>query len=501
MDHAGLISALKGLSSAHVLVVGDVMLDRFVYGDVSRVSPEGPVPVLGVMRRAEMAGGAGNVVSNLLGLGVKTSLVSLVGPDGAGEQVRELLKDAHVSLVLDPGRPTPVKTRFIARGQQLLRADEERVSPVTGSIETDILKHIESYMKDAGAVILSDYGKGVLTSSVIKRVIELADQKKVPVIVDPKGDSFAKYNGANVITPNRYELSLASGNAPVNNDDDVAFAAQKIIDDCGIDAVVATRSEDGMTIVQRQETGNGFEVPVHLKTQAQEIFDVSGAGDTVVATLGALMAAGADLVSAAQAANAAAGIVVGKVGTAPVRLDELQACLAGGSVSVRSARVASREDAAEQVRQWQAQGLKVGFTNGCFDILHSGHVNYLNQARDRCDRLVVGLNHDASVRILKGPERPVNDEQSRATVIGALGSVDMVVLFGALNEAEDNTPCALIDFIRPDVFFKGGDYTPDTLPEAKIVQAYGGKVAIMPLYDGYSTTSTLEKIKKNDKAA
>lgn len=347
-------------------------------------------------------------------------------------------------------------------------------------------------------MVLSDYGKGCLTAAVIGGVIAAARARGLPVLADPKGRDFGKYRGADVITPNRKELAEATG-METGTDEALVAAARHVIDRHGFPAVVVTRSEQGMSVIEKDRAE-----AVHIRSNVREVYDVSGAGDTVIATLAASLAAGLPLAEAALLANRAGGIVVGKIGTASIRAKEL---LTGGDLAMHtqdnghiSAVTDEWDRAAQQVREWQKQGLKVGFTNGCFDIIHYGHVNYLNQARQRCDKLVLGLNSDASVRILKGPERPVNDQTARGTVMAALGSIDMVVFFGAEKEGQDNTPCALIDQIRPDVFFKGGDYTIDKLPEAKIVQAYGGVVDIMPLYEGYSTTSTIEKMKK-EKAA
>jgi D-beta-D-heptose 7-phosphate kinase/D-beta-D-heptose 1-phosphate adenosyltransferase len=309
------------------------------------------------------------------------------------------------------------------------------------------------------------------------------------VLVDPKGLDFSIYNGADIITPNRKELSQAVGGLPTKTDEEIMVAANKIRATCDIKTVVATRSEDGMSII-----GEGQ--PLHLKTQAREVFDVSGAGDTVIATIAAAWGTGANLQQAVMLANMAGGIVVGKVGTTPIRSQELLEALQGVESLGHQAPLMGWDAAEEIVRGWKAKGLKVGFTNGCFDILHYGHVNYLNHARGQCDRLIVGLNHDVSVKILKGPSRPVNDEVARATVMGALGAVDLVVLFGAEKTGDDNTPCAIIEKLQPDIFFKGGDYTLETLPEAKIVQSYGGEVSIMNLYEGYSTTGTIEKMQK-----
>lgn len=484
-----------------VLVVGDIMLDRFVYGDVNRISPESPVPVLSIKRETTMLGGSGNVLSNLAGLGVQAMVVGLIGDDGDGETIRHLMAergcDSSMLLTADD-RPTTVKTRFLASNQQLLRTDFERNQPATEGLEKKIVQAAENAVAKAQVVILSDYGKGVLTRAVIQGVIAAAHKARIPVLVDPKARDFSIYKGADIVTPNKKELADAI-DMPTNSDEDVVAAAQALIDRSGIQSVVATRSQDGMTILQKK-------TPVHLKTEALEVFDVSGAGDTVIATIAAGLAAGANLYEAAAIANFAAGVVVGKVGTAPIRHEELLAALARGDKAmvkdgqnavsfdrVRQAPISSWDEAAEQVARWRARGLKVGFTNGTFDILHSGHVSYLNQARSRCDRLVVGLNCDESVRRYKSKDRPVNDELSRGRVIGALGSVDMVVVFGRMPEEKD-TPLDLIKKLGPDLLVKGADYTLDQVVGADYVISTGGAVWLAPLEDGKSTTAVIKKM-------
>lgn len=504
----------KGFSSLHdllaaiprtrVVVAGDVMLDRFVYGDVHRISPESPVPVLTIAREEDMPGGAGNVAANLAGLGASCRILAVAGADGAGAALRALLEErtgAVCDFVTDSARPTTVKSRFLAQHQQLLRTDFEQARPLPPALREELLAKADAVLNEADALVLSDYGKGVLADGVAAALIGMAARLGIPVLVDPKGSDYGIYRGASVVTPNRKELSEATGGMPAKSDAEVTAAARALIDRAGIGAVIATRSQDGMSVI---EPGRD---PVHLRTEALEVFDVSGAGDTVIATAAAALAAGASLTEAAALANAAGGIVVAKVGTAPVRAQELGARLDaretglragdGAAVvadSVREAPVCGFDEACERVRRWQARGLRVGFTNGCFDLLHYGHASYLNRARDLCDRLVVGLNADESVRRLKGDGRPVNAERARAGVLGALGSVDMVVPFGA-DPADGDEPCRLVGLLRPDIYFKGGDYSESRLPEAAVVKSYGGQVRIMDLYEGHSTTGTIEKMK------
>ncbi len=485
---------VETLSNTTVTVIGDVMLDAFVYGESRRLSPEAPVPVLLADHDTAMPGGAANAAANLAGLSVRAHMIGVVGNDETGRALRAGLQAGgvmHEGLIVDPSRPTTVKTRYISQDGHIVRVDTEKTYPVSDDIAAKLIAAAQDAIAQSGAVIISDYAKGVLRNDVIRAVIDAAKKKNIPVITDPKGTDYTKYQGTFAVTPNRKELAEITG-MKADSDADVIAAARALIKSAGLENVVVKRSEDGITVVP--QAGQ----PTHIKARAKEVREVSGAGDTVVATLAAALAAGQKLENAAQIACDAAGITVARAGTCLITSDDLRGQGAPGFISPV---MKEWDEAAARVRAWQKQGFKVGFTNGCFDILHYGHVNYLNQARARCDKLIVGLNHDASVRILKGPSRPVNDEMARATVMAALGSVDMVVFFGAAEKGQDNTPCALIDAIRPDVFFKGGDYTIDKLPEAKIVQAYGGTVDIMPLYEGYSTTSIIEKTKSDKEKA
>lgn len=487
---------LEGAKNAPVMVAGDIMLDRFVYGSVDRISPESPVPVLSIAREEAMLGGAGNTLANLAGLGAKGIILSIVGDDENGALVKAKAKEAGIDitgLLTDASRPTIVKTRYLAGHQQLLRTDFESKTPCTKNISDALLEKAKTVFKTAKVLILSDYGKGLLQKDFISALIKMAKAENVTVIVDPKGNDFSIYKGADIITPNRKELSEGANNAPTETDEQVIAACEKIIKECGIGAVVATRSKDGMSIIQKGKA------PVHLRGRDIEVFDVSGAGDTVIATLAAALAAGASLENAAQLANLAGSIVVTKVGTAPIRSAELQDALDGNAAFAyadKKAPVLGWDEAAEQIKRWRAKGQKVGFTNGCFDILHAGHVSYLNAARGQCAKLIVGLNKDASVKILKGPTRPVHDEESRAAVLGALASVDMVVLFGAEKESQDNTAKELLKVLKPDLYFKGGDYKSENeIPETPIVKSFGGEIRLMPNFEGHSTTGSIKKIR------
>lgn len=481
-DLTHLIDAIAG---TRILVVGDVMLDRFTHGSVDRVSPEAPIPVLRVRRETAMPGAAGNVAANLSALGVSVDLVSVIGDDAAGSELSALVAaqlGRAGGLLTIADRPTTTKTRFIAGGQQLLRADAETDAPLADAEAARLLAAVAERLPGVGMLVLSDYGKGVLSAEVIAALMDLAHAAGVRVLVDPKGRDYRRYRGAFCITPNARELAEATGMA-TRDDAGVVAAARALAADCGIDSVIATRSEQGLSVVPA-------EGPVtHLRAQAREVFDVSGAGDTVVAVLAAAIAAGADLPAAATLANIAAGIVVAKVGTATVRPGELRDAAGLALATGPGAKRVSLDRAVEQVERWRRQGLRIGFTNGCFDLLHPGHISLIAQARAACDRLVLGLNSDDSVRRLKGPSRPVQNEASRATILSALGDVDLVVVF-----AQD-TPLALIEALRPDVLVKGADYSVENVVGAREVLGWGGRVVLAELSEGQSTTGTIARMK------
>lgn len=483
-DLSVLATRVLALRQAPILCIGDVMLDQFVYGDVERISPEAPIPVLRVRRETAMLGGAGNVVRNLVALGAAPHFISLVGDDMAGREVERLVGlhgEVTPHLLVEEGRQTTIKTRFSAGSQQLLRADRETVFPLNGLCLDTLLGDALGLLPRIGAVVLSDYGKGVLTRRVIREVIEGAQAASRPVVVDPKGHDYSIYAGATLVTPNRKELHEAT-TMPVGDDDEIVAAARRLIADCAIANVLVTRSQDGMTLVTREGAVH------HLPAEAREVFDVSGAGDTVVAAMAAAIASGAPLAEAAKLANVAAGIVVGKVGTAVVYASDLVEALHQSETNILEAKVAGLTAAIDQVARWRHKGQKVGFTNGCFDLLHPGHVSLLTQARSQCDRLVVGLNSDASVKRLKGETRPIQTEASRATVLASLASVDLVVIFG------EDTPYELIAALHPDVLVKGADYTVEQVVGADLVQGWGGKVVLANLAEGHSTTATIARM-------
>jgi len=475
-------SAVKRLGRASVLVVGDAMLDRYVYGDVTRVSPEAPVPILTVTREVAMPGGAGNVVRNLIALEAAVAFVSVVGDDQAGSDLTGLIggqQGVEPWLLVQGGRTTTMKTRYIAQGQHLIRADREETIALPEKLAARLVRIATDAMAATSVTVLSDYRKGVLGADVAQRLIAAAKQLGRRVIVDPKGVDYARYSGADIVTPNRRELAEATG-LTLDSETSIVAAAQVLIQRYGFGAVLVTRAEDGMTLV----TGADIR---HFPGEAKEVYDVSGAGDTVVATLAAAMAVDVPLLDAARLANIAAGIAVGKVGTAVARQNEILAAITPATGALR--KVVTPAAAAEAAERWRTRGYKVGFTNGCFDLLHPGHVHLLEQCRAMCDRLIVGMNSDASVKRLKGPSRPANGEAARAAVLAALTSVDLVCLF------EEDTPLAILNLIKPDVLIKGADYTRETVVGAREVESWGGKVALAELLPGHSTTATLARLR------
>ncbi len=476
---------LAALTEQTVLCVGDLMLDEFVYGEVSRISPEAPTPVIAVKRSEVMVGGAGNVARNLVSLGTRCIFVGVVGDDDAGSELKAALAkesriDAH--LVIDAGCQTTRKVRFVSEhhSAHMLRADWEGAGPINSKSEDALIAHVTKVMPKVGAVVLSDYAKGALTPRVVRAVIDAANKLGKPVLVDPKGRDYSIYRGATLITPNRQELADAT-HSPAQTDDQIAAAAAELGRALGTKAVLVTRSEAGMTLV-----GEGG--AIHVPAYRVRVRDVSGAGDTVVAVLAAMLAMQADFESAMRAANAAAAVVVGKRGTATLTVAELRsrilpaATLAPGEKIVFDWALLD-----EHVAEWRKLGLRVGFTNGCFDLLHPGHVKLLAGARVACDRLVVGLNGDASVTRLKGAGRPVQPVHSRAEVLAALEAVDLVAVF------DEDTPEKLIARVKPTVLVKGSDYKREDVVGHAIVEALGGEVILIDLVPGQSTSAMVER--------
>jgi D-beta-D-heptose 7-phosphate kinase/D-beta-D-heptose 1-phosphate adenosyltransferase len=471
-----------GFHDVRILVVGDLMLDRYILGEVDRISPEAPVPVLRHAHRYERPGGAANVAMNLAGLGCQALLAGLWGADAEQRELAAALEAAHIDTtgVVTSSLPTISKTRIVGRTQQLLRLDiESREAPSLEDID-HLQARVLGLVEKVHAVILSDYAKGALTPDLCAAAIRTARRLNVPVFVDPKTPDLSKYSGATMVCPNLTELSQATG-VPARNLDVLLAAAEQQRVEHGFDYLTATMSERGIRVLS---AAGSF----HSPARAREVFDVSGAGDTVIATLAASMAAGLSVETATDLANLAAGIVVGKVGTAPIAHHELIALLTPSTKLNADEKILDRQRLAARIADWRASGETIVFTNGCFDLLHVGHITLLEDCRKFGTKLVLGLNSDASVCRLKGPTRPIVAELERARVMAALAAVDAVVLF-----AED-TPLELIGEIRPDVLVKGGDYTIETVVGHQEVLAAGGRVEIIPTVEGFSTTNLVRKL-------
>lgn len=476
------VTEIDKFSEATILCVGDVMLDRFTYGAVQRISPEAPVPVVRVAYSDAMPGGAGNVARNMTVLGAQCHLLSVTGADEAGDELTALmsaLPGLICHTVTDRTRPTTTKTRFVAANQQVLRVDNEVDTQISQDVGKELIDRAISLLPDVDVVVLSDYAKGVLTAQVTSAIVTAARAAGVPVIVDPKGRDYAKYLGASLITPNLKELHEVTG-IEATTDEAVERAVKPLFE--YVEAVLVTRSELGASFLRRDGA------VAHLPTTAREVFDISGAGDTVVATLAVAIGVGIEAARAAELANVAAGIVVGKVGTAAVEMRELLDATRREERGSLLDKLGETEDVVSLARRWKSEGRRVGFTNGCFDLVHPGHISLLSQAAAQCDRLIVGLNSDASVRRLKGPERPIQSELSRALVLAAIAGVDAVVLF------DEDTPAALIAKLRPDVLIKGADYAPSDVVGADFVQSYGGTLYLADLTPGQSTTRMVDRI-------
>ena len=479
------LSVFNNLSDVKILVVGDVMLDRYWTGDSSRISPEAPVPVVKIGDLDDKVGGAANVARNIAHLDGQVTLLGIVGEDENGERLEQLLASENITsaLVKQNQQPTITKLRVISRQQQVVRLDFEEAFATEHA--SAVKAAFEAQLNNFDFVLFSDYNKGSLSN--IKEMIQIARDAGKKVLVDPKSKDLADYAGANVITPNKTEFVAAGG--LVNNELEIQSSARSIMENCGIESILLTRSEQGMSAITADSKTD-------MPAQVLEVSDVTGAGDTVIATLTMMMAAGLDLADAAKVANLAAGIVVAKLGAATVSPEELYRVVNEHMFASKQAHYQTPfEEVLKHIEFARQSGEKIVFTNGCFDILHAGHVHYLEQAKALGDRLVVGLNNDASITRLKGEGRPVNPLKERATVITGLASVDWVIPFGEVNGNEfDDTPYDIIKQVNPDVLVKGGDYTVDTIVGADLVQKAGGEVAVIEFVDGCSTTRIIEKI-------
>lgn len=476
---------LVSFSGAKILVVGDVMLDHYLWCQVTRVSPEAPVPVVRVKEKNSMLGGAANVAANLTGLGCEVALLGARGDDEAGRTLSEQLHGNGIedNLIQESYRPTTTKTRVLAQGQQLIRLDEEEVGALSDQAARELLARYLKLLPGKQAVIFSDYGKGVLAGDICRQMISRGRKRNIPVLVDPKGKDWERYLGATCITPNEAELESVAEEF-ICGEKELLREARKVRTKYQLDYLLVTRGAKGMVLIDAQSGAKLIAAKPH------EVFDVSGAGDTVIAVLAAGVAAGVAWGSAAGIANAAAGVVVGKVGTHAIKIDELQVALRLDEVGSFH-KIYNLADAKIQVDSWRAVGQRVVFTNGCFDLLHAGHIKLLHSAAKEGNRLIVGLNSDASVGRLKGSDRPILNQQDRAAILAALEYVDMVVIF------DEDTPLNLIDSLRPDVLVKGADYSKEKVVGHELVESWGGKVVLVPLATGSSTTNIVKSIQKN----
>ncbi len=487
-DYHRLLDCVEQFQSSgkKALVIGDLMLDRYVVGDVQRISPEAPVPVVLQRRYQENAGGAANVANNLVQLGIHCDICGCIGVDSEGDSLLAILQGLgiHTEFVYrSADRPTISKTRIMSGNQQIVRVDLEDSQPFNNDEQNELLGLLlQALAQQPDIVILSDYAKGVLTPALCQQVIEHCRQQHITVLVDPKGQDYQKYQGATALTPNKKEAAEACAVALHDNAALIQGAA-KLRQQLKLDFLAVTRGEEGISLISPEQTH-------HISATAKQVFDVSGAGDTVIATLASGLLHQLNPLQALELANIAAGVVVGKVGTVPIQREELILTLANKESGQQTDKICTLAQLKEKVAAWQQQKLKIVFTNGCFDLLHAGHVTYLEAARKTGDKLILGLNTDKSVQALKGPSRPVINEHDRARVLAALESVDAVVLF------DEDTPLHLVNTLRTDVIVKGDDYREEQVVGAEQVKSWGGQVKLIPLVQGRSTSNILQKINR-----
>ena len=460
----------QSLKNGAVLVIGDVMLDRYIEGDVTRISLEAPIPILDKQSERYILGGAGNVAANLRSFNVAVGLIGIVGDDDSSTKITSMLEKINVNsnLVSVRNSHSTTKTRFTNKQHQVFRFDVD----LKLSRDKEIIDYVKANIDDYNVVLLSDYGKGVISNVTAREIIKLANKKGKKVLVDPKGSDYKKYDGAYLITPNRNELCEAVGLDVQGNENQYA---QKLLDSINIDNMLVTLGQDGMVIV-------GKELAKYYRSQAVEIFDVSGAGDTVISSIAAGISAGLSLDNSIEIANIAAGCVVGKFGTATTTIDEL--------IHRSNNKIVMLDDAVDIVKTWKAENKTVGFTNGCFDLLHVGHVEVLRKSKEKCDKLVLGLNSDSSIKKIKGEDRPIIDQNSRSILLSEFQSVDLIVIF------DEETPLNLIKHIKPDVLIKGSNYKINEIVGSDFVISYGGDVVTVELVKGLSTTSIIDNIKE-----
>ena len=461
---------IQSLKNGSVLVVGDIMLDRYIEGNITRISPEAPIPILNKQNERYMLGGAGNVVANLRSFNVSVSLVGIVGDDDSSTEITTMLKNINVNsnLVSVRNSHSTTKTRFTSKQHQVFRFDVD----LKLSRDKQIIEKVRAIIDGYNVILLSDYGKGVISDTTASQIIRLANKKGKKVLVDPKGKDYKKYDGAYLITPNRNELCEAVG---FDIQDSEIQHAQKLLENVKVDNILVTLGRDGMIIA-------GKEINKHYISQAVEVFDVSGAGDTVISSIAAGISAGLSLDKSIEIANIAAGCVVGKFGTATITVDEL--------IHKSNNKIVTLEDAVDIVKIWKAENKTIGFTNGCFDLVHVGHVEVLRKTKEKCDKLVLGLNSDSSIKKIKGDGRPIIDQNSRSILLSEFQSVDLIIIF------DEETPLNLIKHIKPDVLIKGSNYKIDEIIGSDFVMSYGGNVVTVELIEELSTTLIIKNIKE-----
>ena len=488
LGYSNLLTTVKqfGKTQANALVIGDVMLDRYLIGSVGRISPEAPVPIVLLNAQNERAGGAANVAANLALLGIKTHLIGCVGDDLEGKSLAKLISETGIEnhLVTSNTRPTIAKTRVVSGHQQMLRLDQESSAVFTDAENDALQANIHGALRASPTiVILSDYAKGLLSTDICQDIIKTCAAKKIPVLVDPKGSDYSKYTGATALTPNKKEAAEACSTTV--NDLELIAKASALKDCIKLQFLAVTRGDEGITLIDDNADENGVH---HLTATAKQVFDVSGAGDTVIATLAAGLMHHLSPIESLTIANLAAGVVVGKVGTVPITQAELIEALQNAMGSEQAHKVCDLTQLLTKVKAWKQQKQKIVFTNGCFDLLHAGHVTYLEAAKKRGDKLILGLNTDRSVSAIKGPTRPVVHENDRARVLAALQSVDAVILF------DEDTPLNLINAIKPNVIAKGSDYSAEQVVGGVEVQSWGGEIALIDLVEGRSTSKLIQKL-------
>jgi len=472
---------LRLFKKTNVFLIGDIMLDQYIFGKINRISPEAPVPVFLKSKSKEMLGGSGNVLSNLISLGTNTFYLSLVGKDDNALKVRKLLNKLNLKnyyLLSEKTRKTTVKTRFIVNSQQIIRVDEEDSAYINTNLEDLLINKINSNIKGKDVVVISDYNKGIITKRISKYIIQKSNALKIPIIIDPKNEDFSIYKNATIITPNQLEISKVT-QMKAQSDKEAEACGKIIIKKYNVSKVLITRGEKGLSLVSKRAS-------VHSPTAAKEVFDVSGAGDTVLAVIAACLPNQIEEKKILSLANKAAGKVIAKIGTSTISLDEL----IKSKTNISKDKILDIETLSKKLRIDKEKGLKIGFTNGCFDILHYGHIKYLEKSKLYCDKLIVALNSDKSVRLIKGKNRPINNQVSRASIISSLNCCDYIIIFN------EKTPLSVIKKIKPDLITKGGDYKNKKIVGENEVKKWGGTALKLDFINGLSSSNLIKKLEK-----